>query len=82
MTLLIAFIVMIVTTHLFLEPSIEHLIGLIQDQHFEMSRREVALGDHMVHSSGSAGDNMDASLQSADIVSELLTTHTAVDLLA
>lgn len=57
-------------TALTLESLAQHLIGFINDEHFEFRRVEMSALNHIIHSSRCSADDLHSILQCTNILSE------------
>merc|ERR1719460_1041942 len=65
---------------LLLEATVQHFIGLVKDEHLDVASAEVPLLDHVEDTSRCSRDDVDAGLQSPDIIRNTLSTNATVDL--
>ncbi|KAI6762674.1 hypothetical protein HG530_008654 [Fusarium avenaceum] len=62
------------------ESLVEELIGLIEDQHLDVSGTQVSSSDHVCYSAWRAGDDVLAVVELADILSNVGSTDTSMTL--
>mmetsp|Transcript_98879 Transcript_98879/g.265543 ORF Transcript_98879/g.265543 Transcript_98879/m.265543 type:complete len:232 (-) Transcript_98879:38-733(-) len=65
---------------LLLEAAVQHLIGLIKDQHLDRPGAEVTLLDHVENTPRGAGHDVNAGLEGVDVVRDTLAADAAVHL--
>ena len=53
------------------EASVEELVGLVQDQHLDVSGAEVAAADHVCHTAWGPGDDVLAVVELADVFADV-----------
>mmetsp|Transcript_49830 Transcript_49830/g.115711 ORF Transcript_49830/g.115711 Transcript_49830/m.115711 type:complete len:260 (-) Transcript_49830:164-943(-) len=66
--------------NLLLEPSVQHLICLVQHQHLDLARAEMPLLDHVEDTARSPRHNVDAGLKCVDVIRDTLPTDAAMNL--
>mmetsp|Transcript_34310 Transcript_34310/g.84975 ORF Transcript_34310/g.84975 Transcript_34310/m.84975 type:complete len:251 (-) Transcript_34310:420-1172(-) len=66
--------------HLLLEPAVEHLVRLIQNQHLDPTSREVPLVDHVEHAARCPRHDVHTRLEGTDVVADRLAADAAVHL--
>lgn len=59
---------------------LEHLVGLVQNEHFYLLKVKVSLLDHVKYSSRGTTDHVYSHLQSSDILLHRFTAQACVDL--
>eukprot|EP00983_Pelagomonas_calceolata_P050450 1141970-Pelagomonas_calceolata.AAC.11 len=65
---------------LVLEPTRQHLIGLIQHKHLDEVRAQAAAAQHVIHAARGAHHHVHTSTQDAGVLAHTGTTHAGVAL--
>mmetsp|Transcript_47404 Transcript_47404/g.136941 ORF Transcript_47404/g.136941 Transcript_47404/m.136941 type:complete len:469 (-) Transcript_47404:55-1461(-) len=65
---------------LLFEPTVEHLVCLVQHQHLDLARAEVPLLDHVEDAARCPRDDVHAGLEGVDVVRDALAADATVDL--
>mmetsp|Transcript_3805 Transcript_3805/g.11859 ORF Transcript_3805/g.11859 Transcript_3805/m.11859 type:complete len:432 (+) Transcript_3805:100-1395(+) len=65
---------------LILEPTAEHLVGLVQAEHLDRARVHRPTTEHVIHTTGGAHHHVHAALQDALVLAHRRATHARVAL--